>query len=545
MPSFQKNYLLTLILAGLTLILVIKTPANAETSAGVTNVEVSVSPDSATMSSAGEQLFSASVRGTSNVAVKWSTTAGSISEDGLFRAPSVSNARNVTITAASANHPRSKGTVNVLVVPSGSDATAPSTSAATDSYSGNSSQAYGSALMASSGAAVNNTANSTGAFSQNASANVVTGATNGRPPALASLPLIAQLTDGPAGSGTQNPPQSAPGTFDGPAELPRIYINSAMTDTPAPGRVVTLNAGGDLQSALNNAHCGDTIMLQAGATFSGTYTLPAKSCDDNHWIIVRTSASDSQLPAEGTRLTPCYSGVSSLPGRPAFNCKSTAVVTAKIVGVLSEGPITLAAGANHYRLVGLEITRVPAERNLRIVYQLISAAQDGAADHIILDRVWMHGTAQDETGHGIRLNGVTYAAVIDSFLTDFHCVSGIGSCTDAQAISGGNGPLPGGPYKIVNNFLEASAQSVMFGGGKNVSAVPADMEIRRNHFFKPLIWKKGQPGFVGGTSGHPFIVKNLFELKNAERVLFEGNILENNWGGFSQHGFGILLTPRG
>jgi len=44
--------------------------------------------------------------------------------------------------------------------------------------------------------------------------------------------------------------------------------------------------------------------------------------------------------------------------------------------------------------------------------------------------------------------------------------------------------------------------------------------------------------------GTRFIVKNNFELKNAERVLFEGNVLENSWGGFSQTGFQILLTPK-
>jgi hypothetical protein len=39
----------------------------------------------------------------------------------------------------------------------------------------------------------------------------------------------------------------------------------------------------------------------------------------------------------------------------------------------------------------------------------------------------------------------------------------------------------------------------------------------------------------------PFIVKNLFELKNAQRVLFEGNVLENSWSGFTQHGQSILI----
>jgi hypothetical protein len=34
------------------------------------------------------------------------------------------------------------------------------------------------------------------------------------------------------------------------------------------------------------------------------------------------------------------------------------------------------------------------------------------------------------------------------------------------------------------------------------------------------------------------------ELKNATRVLVEANLMENNWGGFSQNGFSILLSPK-
>jgi hypothetical protein len=81
-------------------------------------------------------------------------------------------------------------------------------------------------------------------------------------------------------------------------------------------------------------------------------------------------------------------------------------------------------------------------------------------------------------------------------------------------------------------------------GGGAATATPEDIEIRHNHMFKPLIWMRGQPGFVGGLDGNPFIVKNLFELKNAVRVLLEGNILENTWGGFTQAGYAILLTPK-
>jgi hypothetical protein len=107
------------------------------------------------------------------------------------------------------------------------------------------------------------------------------------------------------------------GNFDGPAELPRVHVKSALRDTPAPGKAKMVRAGDNLEEALNQAACGDTLKLEAGAVFSGHFLFPAKHCDDAHWIIVRTSAPDAALPAEGTRLTPCYAGVASLPGRPA------------------------------------------------------------------------------------------------------------------------------------------------------------------------------------------------------------------------------------
>jgi len=86
---------------------------------------------------------------------------------------------------------------------------------------------------------------------------------------------------------------TAAGGYDGPAALPRVLLQTTMADTPTPGITTTVNSGDNLQTALNNAKCGDTIELQAGATFSGIFTFPAKICDAKHWIIVRTNADDS------------------------------------------------------------------------------------------------------------------------------------------------------------------------------------------------------------------------------------------------------------
>jgi hypothetical protein len=69
--------------------------------------------------------------------------------------------------------------------------------------------------------------------------------------------------------------------------------------------------------------------------------------------------------------------------------------------------------------------------------------------------------------------------------------------------------------------------------------VPSDIEIRGNHFRKPLSSRIEDPSYAGT----PWTVKNLLELKNARRVLIEGNLLEHSWG-MGQVGFAVLFTVR-
>lgn len=338
---------------------------------------------------------------------------------------------------------------------------------------------------------------------------------------------------------------AASASTDGPAELPRVSVSSSVASTPAPGAKTVVKSGANLQLALNNAHCGDTLLLEAGATFTGNYTLPAKACDDQHWIVVRTSAPDSAMPLEGRRISPCYAGVASLPGRPSFACGTPTKVMARIVAS-SAGPITLANGSSHYRLgPGLEITR-PLSTLMYV--DLIGAS--GASNHLVIDRDWVHGVPIYDTVRGVILSGITYAAVVDSYFNDFHCAAQISGCTDSQAIAGGTGSISQGIWKIHNNFLEAAAETILFGGVLQNSVTPGDIEITNNHMFKPLTWMFGQPGFVGRPSTScvatpgtcPFVVKNLFELKNAQRLLLEGNILENCWPGFTQNGAALGVT---
>ena len=194
-----------------------------------------------------------------------------------------------------------------------------------------------------------------------------------------------------------------------------------------------------------------------------------------------------------------------------------------------------AAGAHDIRLVGLEITPVDAAAQIYVLVQLGDGTSSSASDvphDIVLDRVYVHGTTDGYVKRGIGVD-CARCAVVDSYVSDCHAVG-----QDAQAIAGFNGP---GPIKIVGNYLEGSGENVIFGGAdpKIPNLVPSDIEIRRNHFYKPLTWKADDPSYAGNA----WSIKNLLELKNAERVLVDCNVFENVWAD-AQVGFAILLTPR-
>jgi len=292
-------------------------------------------------------------------------------------------------------------------------------------------------------------------------------------------------------------------------ERPRVRVE--VPPILVPGRTIRVPAGGDLQDALDEATPGDLIALEPGATYRGPFRLRNKT--GTGWIVIASAARD--LPPPGRRVTPAEA--SRMP---------------KLVA--SSGPVfETEPGAHHYRLVGLEITS-EAGTSLTTLVQL-GADESSAGDlphHLIIDRCFVHGDARLGGRRGVALNA-SHAAVVDSHFADFKERS-----VDAQAIAGWNGP---GPFRISGNYLEASGETVMFGGADPEIAdlVPADIEVTRNHMAKPLRWKKDDPSFEGTE----WSVKNLFELKNARRVLVDGNLFEYNWP-HAQNGFAILLTVR-
>jgi Right handed beta helix region len=303
---------------------------------------------------------------------------------------------------------------------------------------------------------------------------------------------------------------AGPATADGVrAQLPRTFLDTDYS--PPTGNIIRVHAGEDLQVALDAAQPGDQVTLTPGATYTGNFVLPKKAGGEP--IVVRPRRLIG-MP-EGERVTP-----------------QDADAMARIQTPNSDGAVRTAPGAHDWRFVGIEFGIVPGTPTNFGVVQLGTGDETRARDlptDIVVDRCWVHGNATGNARRGVALNGGRQA-VVDSYVSNFHEVG-----ADSQAIAGWNGP---GPFKIVNNYIEGAGENLMFGGADPSvqGIVPSDIEIRGNHFRKPLRWRVGDPSYAGIH----WTVKNLFELKSARRVLVEGNVLENNWGD-AQTGYAVLL----
>ena len=312
---------------------------------------------------------------------------------------------------------------------------------------------------------------------------------------------------------------AAQASSTGKPALPSVFLDTSYARPT--GRTIAVAGGAsasrNFQAALDSAAPGDVITLEAGAVFTGNFKLPNKESKSG-WITIRSSAPDASLPPAGTRIHP--SAASLLP---------------KIVSPDTQPAMRTAAGAHHYRFIAVEFSLAP---DVKTNYGIVSFGSDEHTSldqlphDLILDRCFIHGSPSADLSRGLALNCAS-ASVIDSFISECH-----GEGFDAQAIASWNGS---GPFKIVNNFLEGAGENVLFGGADPAipGLVASDIEFRRNLCSKPLSWKPDHPTYAG----RHWTVKNLFELKNARRVLVEGNLFENNWVD-GQAGVAILMTPR-
>lgn len=253
---------------------------------------------------------------------------------------------------------------------------------------------------------------------------------------------------------------------------------------------VTVAANADLQATMDSAPDGATLYLPAGATFTGHFTC-------NHPLTLSTQGT---VITDGKRANPNESGtlaiLSSPDTSPAY-ASAPGVGNCNLVGIEIHGSVNYGQGNET---------------------DLTQLSHDDLVKHVIIHAT---GLKRALNFHGSNMT------LIDSYIDGARVLG-----QDSQAVWVNDGP---GPYLIQNNYLEASSENLLFGGDRVriPNLVPADITITGNTFQKPLAWH--------GVTGYN--VKNLLEVKNAQRLTITNNIFDGNWVD-AQVGYAIVFTPR-
>ncbi|MDQ3753423.1 MAG: hypothetical protein M3371_01660, partial [Acidobacteriota bacterium] len=177
------------------------------------------------------------------------------------------------------------------------------------------------------------------------------------------------------------------------------------TATTATPKTINVAAKGNLQKALNEAQPGDTLVLEAGASFVGPFTLPAKE------------PSDAFITIQSSRAAELREGVRVDPGKASLMPK-----------LLSPGrgdpALRTAPRAHHYRLLGIEIGLATPDA---LVYDLVLLGDGGMGQnsldqvphHLVIDRCYIHGNPTMDLKRGIALNSA-HTEILNSYISDFH-----------------------------------------------------------------------------------------------------------------------------
>ena len=221
------------------------------------------------------------------------------------------------------------------------------------------------------------------------------------------------------------------------------------TTAPITNGVISVPPGGDFQGALDAAGCGDTILLEAGASYVGNFRLRNKGCTAASPVTVRPS-NMSGLPGEGQRVS------------PAHDAAMAKVLTPGNGYPLIEGD----AGAGHYILIGLYLSADYSQGHGSSFLIYLGNGNDSNPSYgqwlshdITFDRCHVAGRFADSrfafAVAGERLT------VTNSYIDEFATPPGADSAAFWFANAGG--------HRVENNYISAGMWNFYFGGADSDS----------------------------------------------------------------------------
>ncbi len=230
---------------------------------------------------------------------------------------------------------------------------------------------------------------------------------------------------------------------------------------------IAVSAGGDLQAALDAANCGDQIIVQAGASYSGNFVLRYKgpcSGTDADYITIRTSDL-AGIPAPGTRITNQFG-----------------LAMPKLVANTPAPALEAEANAHHYRLIGVELTNIGGVTFTPELVLLGARSSGGGIPfvnhphHITFDRCWIHEATNDSftpdgtvttADRGMNVNA-TDITITESRIAGFRTFLS-GNNVDVQASNAILFPNSARRVTVSNSYLEAWFVPIFFGGSSGES----------------------------------------------------------------------------
>lgn len=289
-------------------------------------------------------------------------------------------------------------------------------------------------------------------------------------------------------------------------------------------KIITVDAGQSLQTALDHARRGDIVRLAANQSFTGPFELPDKG-PGTGWVYVVSSAL-ARLPGPGNRLNPNLGGTCGTEGALPCGVKPNAALS-DLPRIMSGGGVphrwlATAHGADRYRFIGIAFETTPGEQvglGIRLnedAHHRAHATPEQKTSDIIFDRCLMRGSyTAPFAGRAIAITGERHA-VVNSYLSAW-----VDDDSDTQAILvHAYAPV----FAVINNYLEATGENVYTDDVEAIDGVvhtPSDGEIRGNYLRKLVEWNSKRPSWNN--------TKTQFEMKSGQRILFEGNLLETTY----------------
>ena len=328
-----------------------------------------------------------------------------------------------------------------------------------------------------------------------------------------------------------------------------------------------------VQAAIDEAHRGDTIRLQAGRIFPSARSLQiTRRPGDTGYLTITTTEVD-RLPAPDTRITPAYAGL-----LPTIAVSAPDAYALGLAG--NDRP------AEYIRLVGLRFTSLVNTRiavlmigndgnefNWRYGQRPFSAAHQ--PDNIIVDRCLFDQDFSVFIRRLVQVNART-TVIKNSYLDGARELN-----SDTQSILGLQGT---GPLILENSYVGGATENLMFGGvGPIFEEAVLSAQIRYNYFpqveerMRFVKWRPGMVVFKGriirpsselpnspvfearnsgvtgdvepgwppnqgdtvndngivwvriGQGNARTVSKNNFEIKSARNVTVEYNVFDTQW----------------